>query len=92
MYRHGSFFRIDSDDELDAREIEQYGPEGVTYTPDARRGRRAVDAGAAELAFLVRAPTVDQVFAFGRRGETMPQKSTFFYPKLVSGLLLHPVG
>ncbi len=36
--------------------------------------------------------TVDQVAAFAERGETMPQKSTFFYPKLTSGLLLYPVG
>ena len=50
----------------------------------------AIDA-AAEAAFLVRAPTVAQVAAFAARGETMPQKSTFFYPKLTSGLLFHPV-
>ena len=42
-------------------------------------------------AFLVRAPTIEQVASFARRGETMPQKSTFFYPKLTSGLLLYPV-
>ena len=40
---------------------------------------------------LVRAPTVAQVAQFAERGETMPQKSTFFYPKLTSGLLLFPV-
>jgi uncharacterized protein (DUF1015 family) len=31
------------------------------------------------------------VAEFAARGETMPQKSTFFYPKLTSGLLFHPV-
>ncbi len=50
-----------------------------------------VDRGEAEAAFLVRATTVDQVAAFAARGETMPQKSTFFYPKLTSGLLLYPL-
>jgi uncharacterized protein (DUF1015 family) len=39
----------------------------------------------------VRAPTVAQVAEFATRGETMPQKSTFFYPKLTSGLLLFPL-
>jgi uncharacterized protein (DUF1015 family) len=90
VYQDGNFFRIDSDDELDTREIEQYELQGVDYTPDAEEAVRAVDDQAAELAFLVRAPTIAQVFEFASRGETMPQKSTFFYPKLVSGLLLHP--
>jgi uncharacterized protein (DUF1015 family) len=44
-----------------------------------------------EAAFLVRAPTVEQVAEFAKRGETMPAKSTFFYPKLTSGLLLYPI-
>ena len=51
----------------------------------------AVDQGAGSTAFLVRAPTVAQVAEFAARGETMPQKSTFFYPKLTSGLFLFPV-
>ena len=48
----------------------------------------AVEEGEADSAFLVRAPTIAQVAAFAARGETMPQKSTYFYPKLTSGLLL----
>jgi len=91
LYRHGTFSRLDSDDELDAREIERYAPEGVEYTPSGEEAIDAVDDERAALAFLLRAPTVAQVFAFAHRGETMPQKTTFFYPKLPSGLLLHPV-
>jgi uncharacterized protein (DUF1015 family) len=91
LYHQGNFFRLDSDDELDAREIERYAPEGVGYTPSGEEAVDAVDAGLAALAFLLRAPTVAQVFAFAHRGETMPQKTTFFYPKLPSGLLFHPV-
>ena len=34
---------------------------------------------------------VEDVFAVAQRGETMPQKSTYFYPKLVSGLLFLPL-
>jgi uncharacterized protein (DUF1015 family) len=91
MYRDGRYFRLGSEDELDARAVERYEPEGVTYTASAGQAVAAVDAGEAALAFLVRAPTIEQVSAFARRRETMPQKSTFFYPKLTSGLLLHPV-
>ena len=35
--------------------------------------------------------TIDDVWAVARRGDVMPQKSTFFYPKLTSGLLFLPL-
>ncbi len=91
MYRTGNFFRLDSEDELDTREIEQYGLEDVEYTPDAQQAVEAVDGAMAQIAFLVRPPSIEQVFAYANRGETMPPKSTFFYPKLTSGLFLLPV-
>jgi uncharacterized protein (DUF1015 family) len=90
FYCQGNFFRVDSDDELDARAVEQYASE-VEYTPNAQEAIEAVDSGMYEAAFLVRAPTVEQVAEFAKRGETMPAKSTFFYPKLTSGLLLYPI-
>jgi uncharacterized protein (DUF1015 family) len=90
LYREGSFFRMESTDELDAREVDRYAHE-FEYTPNAEEAISAVDAGLHPAAFLVRAPTVQQVAEFAKRGETMPQKSTFFYPKLTSGLLLFPL-
>ena len=50
-----------------------------------------VDGGVAELAVLLRAPRVDEVLAAAAAGRVMPPKSTYFYPKLVSGLLFHPL-
>jgi uncharacterized protein (DUF1015 family) len=70
--------------------VEKYASE-VEYTPNAEEAIDAVDSGLYEAAFLVRAPTVAQVAEFAKRGETMPQKSTFFYPKLTSGLLFFPL-
>jgi uncharacterized protein (DUF1015 family) len=90
FYSRGNFFRVDSDDDLDAREVERYGSE-FEYTPNPQEAVDAVDSGLFEGAFLLRAPTVEQVAEFAKRGETMPQKSTFFYPKLTSGLLLYPL-
>jgi uncharacterized protein (DUF1015 family) len=90
LYRNGEELAVASDDELDARAVERYATD-VAYTPYEDEARAAVDRGDAEAAFLVRAPTIEQVSSFARRGETMPQKSTFFYPKLTSGLLLYPV-
>jgi uncharacterized protein (DUF1015 family) len=91
LYRDGAYARVESDDELDARAVERFAPHVARYTPQADDAIRSVDRGEAEAAFLVRAPTVQQVAEFAARGETMPQKSTFFYPKLTSGLLLFPV-
>jgi uncharacterized protein (DUF1015 family) len=64
----------------------------VGYTPYAEEAIALVDRGDAAAAFLLEPVTVEQVARFARAGETMPQKSTFFYPKLTSGLLFHPLA
>ena len=46
-----------------------------------------VDRGEAEAAFLLRPTRLEDVWDVARDGRTLPQKSTYFYPKLVSGLL-----
>jgi uncharacterized protein (DUF1015 family) len=51
-----------------------------------------VDAGVADVAFILREIRVEDIFAVARRGELMPQKSTYFYPKPLSGLLFHELG
>ena len=76
--------------ELDAELVARYAAD-VGYTPSADEARAAVDAGEAEAAFLLRPPTVEQVAAVAKAGRTMPQKSTFFYPKLTSGLFFMPL-
>ena len=48
--------------------------------------------GEAEGAFLVRPTRIEDVFRFAQAGETLPQKTTYFYPKLLSGLLFLPLG
>jgi uncharacterized protein (DUF1015 family) len=50
-----------------------------------------VDGGEGEGAILVAPTSLQRVFDLARRGEVMPQKSTFFYPKLTSGLLMLPL-
>ena len=42
-------------------------------------------------AYLLRPTRIEDVFAVARRGEVMPQKTTYFFPKLLSGLLFHPL-
>jgi uncharacterized protein (DUF1015 family) len=92
LYRAGGFSRIaTAHGELDTQAVERFEPYGVTYTPYADEAIAAVDDGDADSAFLVRAPTIAQVAEYAARGETMPQKSTYFFPKLTSGLLLYPL-
>jgi uncharacterized protein (DUF1015 family) len=92
VYRDGLAEVVEGEPgELDAALVERLGPEGVTYTPFAEDAIAAVDEGRAQAAFLLRPPLIDEVRAVAERGEVMPQKSTYFYPKLLSGLLFHPV-
>jgi uncharacterized protein (DUF1015 family) len=77
--------------ELDVQLVDRLGHEGISYTPDWQEAVRAVDEGEAAVAVLMRPTRIEDVFAVAQRGETMPQKSTYFYPKLVSGLLFLPL-
>jgi uncharacterized protein (DUF1015 family) len=90
LYRDGKYELL-SGDGLDVEIVERIAPEGVTYTPQRADAVATVDRGDAEAAFLLRPTRIEDVWAVARRGETMPQKSTYFYPKLTSGLLFHPL-
>jgi uncharacterized protein (DUF1015 family) len=91
LYRDGRYLRVATGDDFGPRVVESFAPEGVSYTAFADEAIAAVDRGDAAAAFLLQPVTVEQVAAFAHAGETMPQKSTFFFPKLTSGLLLYPV-
>ncbi|EAT58035.1 DUF1015 domain-containing protein [Chlorobium ferrooxidans] len=63
----------------------------LTYVKDDREVFAAVDSGKVQVGFVVKPTTVEQVLAVSETGEVMPQKSTFFYPKLMTGLLFNPL-
>ena len=91
-YRRGGVELVrGSEGELDVELVDGYGLDGIRYTPRAAEAAALVDGGNADVAFLLRAPRVEDVFAVARRGERMPPKSTYFFPKPLSGLLFHPV-
>jgi uncharacterized protein (DUF1015 family) len=90
LYRGGRYELLESDD-LDVDVVERLAPRGVSYTPRRDEAVATVDRGEAEAAFLLRPTRIEDVWAVARRGETMPQKSTYFFPKLTSGLLFHPL-
>ena len=92
LYRDGRYRRVSTDDDFGPRVVESFAPEGVSYTAYADEAIAAVDRGDAAAAFLLQPVTTEQVARFAGNGDVMPQKSTFFYPKLTSGLLFHPIG
>jgi len=65
--------------------------DAITYTRDAVQAVQTVAAGEAHLTLLQNPPLVSQVQAIALAGERMPQKSTYFYPKLLSGLVISPL-
>jgi uncharacterized protein (DUF1015 family) len=65
--------------------------QNLTYEREASAALDAVDRGAAQIAFLLNPVNVDQVMHIATSGEVMPQKSTDFYPKLLSGIAMYRV-
>lgn len=63
------------------------GHDFFTYTRIEREALDAVESGA-PIAFLMTPPTVDDMRTIAVGGEFMPQKSTYYYPKLLSGMVM----
>ena len=66
--------------------------ENVTYARDAGDAVSRVLSGEHQVGFLLNPTPMWQVEAVGEAGETMPQKSTLFYPRLQSGLVMREVN
>lgn len=65
--------------------------ENVGYKREADAAVAAVDRGDAQLAFLLNPASVHQVAEIALGGDVLPQKSTDFYPKLLSGVAIFRV-
>ncbi len=72
---------------IDAKALEE--ERNVTYTGDPRDAVAKVDSGKEQALFLVNPTSPEEVRRVADHGEKMPQKSTDFYPKLLSGLVIH---
>ena len=73
---------------MSAQDVE--AKRGIAYTASAEQAIERLGAGA-DAVFLMRPTPVDQVRAVAAAGETMPPKSTYFYPKLLTGLVFNPL-
>ncbi len=66
-------------------------PTAFRYTPDAEEAAAAVRGGIATAAYLLPPTTPDRVREVVQRGERLPQKSTYFWPKPRTGMVLMPL-
>lgn len=65
--------------------------ENIEYLRDSQAGYDAVDRSEAEFLLVMNPTRMEQVRSCTAVGEKMPQKSTDFYPKVISGLVMMPV-
>lgn len=61
----------------------------LTYTRSAEEAQAAVDMGESQCCFLLNPTRVEEIGQVAANGEKMPQKSTYFYPKLITGLAMN---
>jgi uncharacterized protein (DUF1015 family) len=65
---------------------------GLSYCSDTAEAVRRIAGGEADAGFLLRPTPVQQVREVAAAGETMPPKSTYFFPKLLTGLVFNPLS
>ncbi|MFQ5850233.1 MAG: DUF1015 domain-containing protein [Candidatus Binatia bacterium] len=70
---------------------EQLKEDAIRYLHDEREALQAVHKGDYQAAFILNPPQVGEVLAVALRGEKMPQKSTYFYPKPLTGLVMNKI-
>jgi uncharacterized protein (DUF1015 family) len=65
---------------------------GLDYSKNLADAIERVESGAADAGFFMRATPVEQVREVAAAGESMPPKSTYFYPKVPTGLVFNPLA
>jgi uncharacterized protein (DUF1015 family) len=63
--------------------------EDISYSKDVKIGIQKVDEGKITALFIVNPTTLEEIHKITNLGEIMPQKSTYFYPKPLSGFIIH---
>jgi len=64
---------------------------GLNYARTVEEARAKVDAGEADAAFFMAPTPVERVRAIAASGENMPPKSTYFFPKVLTGMVFNPL-
>ena len=79
-------------DGLGITEADVAGGDRLAYTRDEADARERVARGEVAAAILVRPTPLEQLAEVASAGDVMPQKSTYFYPKLLTGMVFNPVS
>src|SRR4051795_2092125 len=64
---------------------------GLDYARSTAQARERVEQGDVEAAFFMRGTPVAQVRDVAAAGESMPPKSTYFFPKVLTGMVFNPL-
>ena len=65
---------------------------GLTYSPQAGQFIKEADEDHAKIAFFLNPVKIEQIMAVALTGSKMPPKSTYFYPKVLSGLVINKIN
>jgi uncharacterized protein (DUF1015 family) len=63
----------------------------LVYTRSMKEAIASVQSGESQCAFLLNPTRVTEIRDVAAAGEKMPQKSTYFYPKLITGLVMNQI-
>lgn len=77
---------------LGISKADQEAQKNLVYWKDTAKAFHEVKAGDSDLMFLMRPLVIDQMEEVALAGEKMPQKSTYFFPKILSGLVMNPLN
>lgn len=77
--------------ELGFTEEEQMSQNGIKYIKVENEAFDMIDLGKAEASFIMAYPKIEDIRRISEAGFRMPQKSTYFYPKLLSGIVINPL-
>jgi uncharacterized protein (DUF1015 family) len=81
--------RLILDHILGLKPEEQVKEGAITYSQDEEKVLQTLDKEDYQAAFILNPPLAEEIMAVSLGGETMPQKTTYFYPKLIDGLVLN---
>ncbi len=77
--------------ELGYSKEEQMGQVGIKYIKQEFEAFDAIDNNKASASFIMAYPKMKDIQDVSKQGYRMPQKSTYFYPKLLSGIVINPL-
>lgn len=77
--------------EFEYTDEQQMAQDGIKYIKQESEAFDMIDSGKAEASFIMAYPKIKDIKKISEAGYRMPQKSTYFYPKLLSGIVINPL-